>query len=265
MTTGIPTHEKIVFDPAVNRARQSLYRFAALSLADPRSGSWQQLHKLREDPLIFEAATLLRGMATAVPEKLSARERPLADLDPAPVLTLLPVSPKGLNRAYEQVFGLLASSACPSYETEHINDKFTFQRSQTLADISGFYAAFGFTTSLAHPERHDHIVLELEFMALLLGLERLAFEHNPPHPDRGRTCRHAQKRFLTEHLAWWATGFAKLLIKEDTTGYFAAAGKFLAALIPAERALADIPAPQTPSKAAPPEGPEVCLDCLRAT
>ena len=44
------------FDPALSMARQSLYRFAALSLLDPQAGSWEQLHALRTDRLLTEGS-----------------------------------------------------------------------------------------------------------------------------------------------------------------------------------------------------------------
>ena len=34
-----------VFDPALNMGRQSLYRFCALALSDPRVGSWERVHE----------------------------------------------------------------------------------------------------------------------------------------------------------------------------------------------------------------------------
>ena len=155
-------------DPALNLAHQALYRFAALCLLDPRAGSWQQLNAMRPSTLLDDAAELVRGDAVAWPAQMGLGELPATALNPARVLEFLPETAGELNRQYEATFGLLVSSACPPYETEYINGKFAVQRSQTLADISGFYRAFGLRPSSAHPERQDHIVLQLEFMAFLL-------------------------------------------------------------------------------------------------
>ncbi len=147
-------------------------------------------------------------------------------------------SPSRLNEAYERTFGLLVSGTCPPYETEYVNSKFTFQRSQQLADVSGFYTAFGLEPSSQHPERQDHIVLELEFMAFLLGLERRAAESDELESgERVAVCRDALERFLEQHLAWWVPTFSKLLSMEDPEGYYGALARFLAAFVPAERAL----------------------------
>ena len=160
-----------VFDEALCFARQSLYRFAALALVDPRRGTWEQLSHPSAARLAQAAAALVRGEPAADARSLGLGERPLSDLDLDPVLAWLPANAEALNAAYEQTFGLLVSSNCPPYETEYINSKFTFQRSQGLADIAGFYSAFGLEPSTFYPERHDHLALELEFMAFLLGLE----------------------------------------------------------------------------------------------
>ena len=255
-------HESTHFDPAINMARQSLYRFAALSLVDPRTGSWDQLHALRNDPLPREAADLIRSLPAAQPRTLGLGERPLVALDPQLVLNRLPNSPEALNSAYENTFGLLVSGACPPYEMEYINSKFAFQRSNALADIGGFYQAFGLTTSADHPERHDHIALELEFMALLLGLERQAANGAANlRQDRLSVCRAAQQRFLKEHLAWWVPAFARLLAKESGGGFYAAVGIFLAALIPAERALLKVEIESHHVSPSQMERPESCDGC----
>lgn len=228
--------QAVDFDLAVNLARQSLYRVAAWSLFDPRAGSWDRLNEIRFDRRPYEAAALIRQLSTAHPVELGPGERPLSDLDPQPLLERLPVSQQDHNAEYEATFGLLVSAACPPYETEYINGKLDFQRSNTLADVSGFYRAFGLTGTSQHPERHDHIALELEFMAFLLGMERQAAEGDPRRREqRLSVCREAQSRFLQEHLAWWAPAFAKLLGRQDRSGFYSAVGIFLAALIPTER------------------------------
>jgi TorA maturation chaperone TorD len=244
-------------------ARQSLYRFAALTLVDPRRGTWEQLSHPSTAQLVRDAAELVRGEPAADAQPLGLGERPLADLDPAAVLAKLPANADGLNAAYEQTFGLLVSSNCPPYETEYINSKFTFQRSQGLADIAGFYSAFGLEPSAAHPERHDHLALELEFMAFLLGLERTAAESDDAdRVERSAICRDAQRKFLAEHLVWWVPTFARLLSRQDPDGFYDAASRFLAAWMTAERALAGIPSPLGQVAPSTVERPEECAGCL---
>ncbi|HEX6962952.1 MAG TPA: molecular chaperone TorD family protein [Lacipirellula sp.] len=257
------TTEAALFDPAVNMARQSLYRFAALSLLDPRQGSWKNLRALREDRLLHESADFLRTLPEARPARLGVGELPLNNLDPGYVLARLPGSPELFNAEYESAFGLLVSCACPPHEIEYVPSKFDFQRSNGLADISGFYHAFGLTIADEHPERPDHIVLELEFMAFLLGLERRAAEFSDV--ERGQICREAQAMFLSEHLAWWAPAFARLLAREAADGFYAAVADFLAALIPAERALVGVEVPGRPAAPTQIERPEACEGCKIST
>ncbi len=254
------------FDPALNIARQSLYRFAALSLLDPRAGCWEQLNALRDSGILTEAAALIRGEPAAKAEALAVAERPLEDLDPRPVFAALPNSQTALNDEFERTFGLLVSNACPPYGTEYINGKFTFQRSHALADVSGFYRAFGLQLSAQHPDRPDHIVLELEFMAFLIGLQRQAIEDNSAdHEEQAAICGDAQQRFLREHLAWWAPAFSRLMWRENGNGFYAAVGTMLAALMAAERSLLNVAATSGSVQPSTLERPEECEGCLLAT
>jgi TorA maturation chaperone TorD len=249
------------FDLAVNMARQAAYRFAALALLDPRNGSWLQLRSLRSDATLDQAAALLRALPQAQPAELAPGELASEHLDPARVLRLLPQSAPWHNAEYERTFGLLVSSSCPPYEIEYINSKLDFQRSNGLADISGFYRAFGLEIAQQHPERADHIVLELEFMAFLAGLERAADGGRDRDAERREICRAAQTRFLREHLAWWAPALGKLLVHHSPEGYYGAVGRFLAALVPVERALLGVQVHEqrpTPSLTEPLEACEGC-------
>ena len=253
-------------DPALRAARRILYRFAAWTLADSRSGSWDQLSPASTAQLISGAAAVIHHEPTARAHTLGLGERPLEDLDPAIVLAKLPPSAEVANAAYEQTFGLLVSSNCPPYETEYIDSKFTFQRSQALADIAGFYHAFGLEPSALRPERQDHLALELEFMALLLGLEQAAAEGD--HPDRMEhraVCADAGRKFLKEHLISWVPTFAHLLSRQDPGGFYGAVSHYLAALVTAERAMAGLPVSSARVMPSTVERPEECAGCLMST
>jgi TorA maturation chaperone TorD len=258
-------HPTIAHDLNMNMARQALYRFAGLSLLDPRAGAWERLNALHDDSVLFEAADLYRNAVGRLGTRPGQGESWTQNIDPQLVLGRLPASAQALNAEYEGTFGLLVSSNCPPYEMEYVNSKFTFQRSNTLADISGFYQAFGVTGSEAHPERPDHIVLELEFMATLIGLERGAAKLDSAHAaDREEVCHEAQIRFLKDHLGWWVPAFGMLLVKQNGRGYYAAAGEFLTAFIAGEQALLGLP-PASPGVApTSEERPEFCEGCQLA-
>jgi TorA maturation chaperone TorD len=197
-------------------------------------------------------------------------ECPLADLDPAQIFARLPASADELNDLYEANFGLLGGSKCPPYQTEFVHSKFTFQRSNMLADVAGFYNAFGLQTSSTHPDRPDHIVLECEFAAQLL---RLAIDASASGSSNGtcdtchsneqvEVCLAALERFLSEHVVWWFPAFAKLLAHQDSDGFYAAVARFLAAFVAAERALAGIEPPGQTPQPSPIENPDECSGCL---
>ena len=73
-----------------------------------------------------------------------------------------------------------------------------FQRANDLADINGFYRAFGLETN---QERPDALPCFLEFMHYLIFKELYAKKSN--HPDarqRITICQDAQKKFFQAHL-----------------------------------------------------------------
>lgn len=72
-----------------------------------------------------------------------------------------------------------------------------------LADIAGFYSAFGFAV---HHERPDHIVAELEFLAILLLAE--ADARNGGRPDHAEIAVDAARVFLRDHVGTWVVAWA---------------------------------------------------------
>jgi len=243
-------------------ARQALYRLASLALADPRTGSWEQLSDPATRDTAVAAAEVLRDDPAARPASLARGECALETLDLAAVFDHLADSAEAYEAAHGALFGLVVSSAvCPSHEADYVPEKQVFQQSHALADVSGFYRAFGLTPSRRFPERHDHISAELEFMSCLVALERKADESD--EPERAALCRDAERRFLEEHLAWWVPTFARLLsIEAGPNSYYSAVAALLAALIPAERGLLDVAAPEHGAQPVQPASPDACDGCL---
>ncbi len=244
------------FDPTLNAGRRVLYRFAALAFGDPLSGTWLQLTDSRSQACVRAGCELLRDESAAA-TPLGLGELPLDRLDPAAVFARLPVSPEELNAEYEQTFGLLVTAGCPPYETEYIDSKLSFQRSAELADIAGFYRAFGMEPGAIPSERPDHIALELEFMAVLIDLECRA-----KTDEQLQVSRKAQADFIRDHLSWWLPTFARLLAKENPASFFAAMAHFLCAFLPTERALLDVAPRLIPAQPSRLERPEECAGCL---
>lgn len=238
-------------------ARRQLYHFLALACSDPRSRRWSKLQDPQLRELALAAAAHLAAHTAAQPESLAPGELSPAQLDLSPLLGFL--DQPGLDHvaAHDRVYGLLSSSECTPHETSYCPQTFSVYRSSRLADIAGFYRAFGVSASRDQPERVDHIALELEFMAWLLAKEEHArASEDDTVLERAEICQDAQRRFLEEHLAWWVPAYAGALWKrtEGTPGpvgaadpprtFHGALALALAAFVPVERALAGVAPPQ---------------------
>lgn len=110
-----------------------------------------------------------------------------------------------LQAEHRRVFGLVGSQC---YETE-FGLPHEFRQSQELADLAGFYQAFGFRMGGKVRERPDHIAVELEFMYLLCLKEAYAAMHATP--EKVEICREAQGAFLRDHLGSWIEALAASL------------------------------------------------------
>lgn len=159
-------------------------------------------------------------------------------LEPSPVAELarLATGVHGelLEHAYIDVFSLSTSPDCPRFEAAYLVDDLLFQTSG-LADITGFYRAFGVELT-GSPMRADDITVELEFMAFLCGKEAYAREHLGP--KRVRDARRAQRLFLGEHLGRWGDAFAQALAAHaSAVPFYACSAAALAYWLHAEASL----------------------------
>ncbi len=93
------------------------------------------------------------------------------------------------------------------YETSFDKNR-PFGKTQELADIAGFYKAFGVKTSSEFP---DHIVCELEYMSLLCLKEVYALAHS--QKEQAEVYSTAQRKFIAEHLGRWLKSFSEHIRK----------------------------------------------------
>jgi TorA maturation chaperone TorD len=249
---------------AVDLARECFYRFLAMALRDPTWPAWWSLRWPSNQRLAQQACDLLRDEAVTQDVTLGFGELPPRELDLQTVLEELDRLGERNISEYDRVFGLVIAKECPPYETEYDPANETFQRSQQLADIAGFYRAFGIEPSSAMPERPDHIALELEFMAFLIMKKRLALagaEDDTHGIEWAMICTEAARKFFTAHLSWWVPAFAMGLRRKAGSGFYAALARVVAAWVPAERARLEVAAARMPVEAVLIERPEEQASC----
>jgi len=127
-----------------------------------------------------------------------------------------PDSLETLQEEYVGLFSHTVKSTNSPYEAMlGRGQAHVFQQTQCLADIAGFYRAFGLEIALDANERPDHIGIELEFMHFLACQEAHALKEDGL--EEVTLVRQAQRDFLTEHLACWAPYFLKH-IEEESVG-----------------------------------------------
>jgi DMSO reductase family type II enzyme chaperone len=154
--------------------------------------------------------------------------------DLAPLLTVLGehlryTDADGLQVEHRRVFSHILSLDCPPCETFYTACD-VFQETQEMADIAGFFHAFGL--EMADRERLDHISVELEFMHFLVFKEAYALTHHGP--DKARLCRDTQRKFMQDHLGRWAPQFARRLGEKAGGGFFQCVASLVEAFVEAE-------------------------------
>ncbi|HET8943573.1 MAG TPA: molecular chaperone TorD family protein [Dehalococcoidia bacterium] len=108
------------------------------------------------------------------------------------------------------------SPDCPAFETAYFGSD-AQQQTQRMADIAGFYRAFG-VDATSTGVRPDDLPVELEFMAYLCRKEAYAAEHLGA--PRVAQAQRAQRLFLSEHLGRWGAVFGRNLAAAAPGGHF---------------------------------------------
>ncbi|MCC6907104.1 MAG: molecular chaperone TorD family protein [Phycisphaerales bacterium] len=152
-----------------------------------------------------------RGIVKSAAE-LEMSELSLGELTPQraaiePLIDWLGAPKSEQAEVFDSVFGLVVSKDCPPYETDYCHWEDPTYRASQMADVGGFYRAFGVQPGGDRPERPDHVATELEFVALLHEKMRIALAAG--EAEHAQICREALDSFVRDHAGWWMPTFAR--------------------------------------------------------
>lgn len=181
---------------------------------------------------------LLARLAQAVRERRLAAAAAAAD-------------PEELAGEHEALFG--SAGACPPYEADYEADP--FRRTRQLADVAGFYRAFGAEAGGPAGERPDHAGCELEFLAFLALRRADCLERGDP--EGARACAEAEGAFLRDHAGRWLPSFFRDLARAAGGPFHRALAEAGARQVAADLARWGMEASFLPRRAPAAEGDEI--------
>ncbi len=177
-----------------------LYKILSLGLAYPEENNWAMIErqfKMSED--LFEGELLSR--LNSFKEYFNKNRHRIDDI----------------KSEYLSIFDV--GRKISPYETEYMTEKLS-RKPFELADIAGFYTAFGLnvTEEMRNKEALDHISIELEFMAILAWKEQCALENG--QEENVEIVKDAKLKFFQEHLAKWGFFFCRQIYGLGGDGLF---------------------------------------------
>lgn len=169
---------------------------------------------LAQADLIFVLADLLGPPAQARPRLAELNRDDLRTLIEATALPEQPVVLQALQAAWEAAQSLSdedwsdeyhrlfeGAMLCPLNETAYIRR----DKGAILGDLAGYYRAFGWAPAAQSGEKPDHLLSELQFLALLLTMQAQAT------PEAAALTAEAMASFAADHLNDWIGTVAQQL------------------------------------------------------
>ncbi len=203
-------------DLAALAARSAVAKALALALAPPRGATFD---------------FLVGGLARKVTEAAAHLEDGPALRAAAETLARAAAEGEGLAAEHQRLF--YTEMAATPYETEYGRAS-AARKGPALADVLGFYEAFGFRPAPAAVELPDHIGAELEFLGLLLLKD--ADARGRGAADEAAVAEDAARKFFADHLGSWAPAFCRRLREAARHSFYAAVADLLQAFLDGEAA-----------------------------
>lgn len=121
------------------------------------------------------------------------------------------------------------SLTAPQRETSYELDK-AARRSVEMADILGFYRAFGL--EIKAPVEPDSLIAELEFLSFLYQKEHFLKERG--YEEGSKIVSEAREKFLRDHLGRWYEVFSEKVIEGAERDFYPVMAKLLRAFLDKE-------------------------------
>ncbi len=209
--------------------RSTIYGSLSLAFRPPTRETSELLTSDITRTFILQGACFLDADPKEHPsgEPESLQENRPVELDQSAkawVATFCKMDLDSLLDAHGRLFGHTARGTVTPYETEY-GQQGLFQQPQQLANLTGFYRAFGLKVRQEERERPDHIACQLEFLEFL-G-QKQVYAMGQGDNSMLEESQRAERLFLKEHLGRFGRAFGYRLSKEDFGGFLGMAGDFL--------------------------------------
>ncbi|MEW6714909.1 MAG: molecular chaperone TorD family protein [Nitrospirota bacterium] len=191
-----------------------LYKMLSLGFSYPEEKNWIMLEKM-----LYEGESLLDGEILAMLKDFknyfTDNRHRINDV----------------KSEYLDIFDM--GRKISPYETEYLTEKIS-RKPFELADISGFYSAFGFgiNEDMTNKESADHISVELEFMAIIALKEEYA--RGAKQKENENIVHDAGRKFLNDHLAKWGFYYCSQIQELEFGSFYKKLGSILESLLSIE-------------------------------
>jgi putative dimethyl sulfoxide reductase chaperone len=194
--------------------RASLFRLLALMFTDPAKGNVKKVQEMLGRLPVPVAPSSSLGQDFWGPTKQAWQG----------------ADPQMLEAEYDRLFR--REMACPPHETSYGDGRRIGGRPTELADIRGFYEAFGVAPSSAEPDLPDHLAAELEFYTILrLKVAHARFEGNAQGVE---VTSAAAASFLQDHIGRWLSAFRRAVEAAATASTYLETVRLVEAVVAEE-------------------------------
>ncbi|MBC8344691.1 MAG: molecular chaperone TorD family protein [Bacteroidetes bacterium] len=204
-------------------SRSTLYGAVSALFSDPESEKFAMLLTPKIQGCVLDACFQLEELENNQEITLSKSfQKLMAKLNISQI--------ENIRSEFVDVFGHTLSKKIAPYALEHLKNSDVFFLTQKLADLNGFYQAFGMKVESI--ERADHISTQTEFISFLLLKELIA--QKDELDEEKEVCEKAFYDFCHDHFSDWAKMFAGNLTEKVDGEFFRLAGIFLQGFLKSE-------------------------------